>query len=131
MNVDGLKQIDIVCGHSAGDALLVEIARRVQIQLRRQDQISRLGGDEFGILLPNTSPEEAVEIAEKLRSSCELSIKGSEFQGSARHQFRMSASFGVTSQHDQSDIYEILHDADAALYWAKHEGRNCVRQYPR
>jgi diguanylate cyclase (GGDEF)-like protein len=130
MDIDGLKPINDICGHSAGDALLKEVARRVQTRLRRQDQISRLGGDEFGILLPNTSPQEAVEIAEKLRGSCELSIRGSEFQGSARHQFQLSASFGVTSRHDQSDIYGILNDADSALCWAKSEGRNRVRLYP-
>jgi diguanylate cyclase (GGDEF)-like protein len=131
MNIDGLKPINAIFGHGAGDALLKEMARRVQVPLRRRDQICRFGGDEFGILLPNTTPEEALEIAEKVRRACELSIRGSEFQGPARHQFQLSASFGVTSQHDESDIYAIVGDADTALYWAKKEGRNRVRQYPR
>ena len=131
MDVDDLKKINNLCGHSAGDALLKEIARRVQTQLRKRDQISRMGGDEFGILLPNTSPQEALAIAEKLRSSCDFSIRASEFQSSTRHQFQLSASFGVTSQHDHSDVYGILNDADKALYCAKKEGRNRVRRFPR
>jgi diguanylate cyclase (GGDEF)-like protein len=76
-DIDGLRPFNSVCGHSAGDALVREIARRLQAQLRRRDRICRFGGDEFGILLPWTSVQEAGAMAETLRRSCEIVVRGS------------------------------------------------------
>ena len=116
-DIDLFKEINDRHGHSAGDTALVELAARVQRGLRRSDYFARWGGEEFVILLPGTSSEEALKIAEKLRRQI------------AVHPFShgsMSCSFGVTQARPDEDRDSLIQRVDTALYNAKKEGRNRV-----
>nr|WP_247985570.1 GGDEF domain-containing protein [Bradyrhizobium sp. 186] len=72
LDLDQFKSVNDTCGHLAGDRLLCQIARLLQQNRRPQDLVARLGGDEFGLILPQCSPYDAVNIAERLRTSLEL-----------------------------------------------------------
>lgn len=129
VDIDDFKPVNNRCGHSAGDRLLRELARRLQAHLRPADLIARYGGDEFVVVLPNTCLEKAKDIAEQLRAGCEVSVKGSKFMRSKIETFRITASFGVASQSANSEMEDLLSNADSALYLAKAAGRNLVRAY--
>ncbi len=116
-DIDLFKEINDRHGHNAGDTALVELAARVQRSLRRSDYFARWGGEEFVILLPGTSSDQAVKIAEKLRRQI------------AVHPFShgsMSCSFGVTQTKPDDDRDSLIQRVDTALYNAKEEGRNRV-----
>jgi diguanylate cyclase (GGDEF)-like protein len=126
VDIDNFKSINQQLGHLAGDALLKEFGRRLRRSLRRRDYVGRFGGDEFAVLLPNTSATKAREIAEHLRVACEISLVVS-----CTRIVEVSASLGIASHTQGLRSYEILSCADAALSQAKTEGRNCVRECPQ
>lgn len=129
LDVDYFKQINDARGHLAGDEVLRELARRIDAQTRASDTAARFGGDEFAILLPETSQADAVHLAERiLHSACsapvDLGAMGSE---------RLSLSIGVGAlrpQRADRDLLAVadrlLAQADAALYRAKAGGRGRV-----
>jgi diguanylate cyclase (GGDEF)-like protein len=119
MDVDHFKNINDVHGHAVGDAALQQLANTLVNTFRKSDIYGRTGGEEFAILLPDTTMEAACQIAEKLRQS----IAGSpvDFQGK---EIPMTASMGVAS--GEYDVDTLLQHADTALYRAKDEGRNRV-----
>lgn len=124
LDIDHFKRINDQLGHAAGDAALQHVASLLMRQLRAGDAVARLGGEEFGLLLPNTSLAAAVALAERLRLALlqqPLSWKGQLWP--------MSASFGVTasSGREACDLQNLLHHADRLLYQAKEAGRNRVR----
>ncbi len=119
LDVDYFKRINDTHGHAAGDAALQHVARFLQENLRSADICGRLGGEEFAVLLPATSADDALAVAEKLREL--LAASPVAFQGM---EFQVTASFGVAATPGQ--VEELLQRADAALYRAKHEGRNRV-----
>jgi diguanylate cyclase (GGDEF)-like protein len=129
VDIDNFRPVNNRCGHSAGDRLLRELARRLQARLRPADLIARYGGDEFLVVLPNTCLKRAKEIAEQLRAACEVTVKGSKFMKSKIETFRITASFGVASRSANTEMYDLLSNADSALYLAKAAGRNLVREY--
>lgn len=124
LDIDLFKNINDMYGHPIGDALLIEIGELLLASIRKYDTLSRLGGEEFLLLLPQTSAEEAVAAAEKLRHVLEshmFCIKD--------HIIHVTASFGVSRLSYTCDPQLIAQytEVDNALYQAKQCGRNCVK----
>lgn len=125
IDLDQFKVVNDVCGHSAGDELLRQLAVLLQSQVREADVISRLGGDEFGLLLTHCSAEQAIRIAENIRSS----VREFRFLYNNRS-FEVGASIGIVSVTENTrSVAEVLSAADIACYAAKDSGRNCVHLY--
>lgn len=122
MDLDGLKTINDTRGHGCGDVVLQAVAGVLQETVRVHDSTARMGGDEFCVLLPNTSIEEACYVAERLRD--EIASLVIRYRGET---VQMCASLGVASS-DVSGLewQSLADDSDAALYRAKREGRNRV-----
>ena len=122
VDIDHFKRVNDTHGHPVGDLVLIELAQRLKIHLRSIDILSRYGGEEFVILLPETSSDQAAEIAERLRQIIEekpftpdgLSIPITISQG-------VSITYG-----DDPDIKSLIKRADDAMYLSKKLGRNQV-----
>ncbi|MGA7594679.1 MAG: EAL domain-containing protein [Gallionella sp.] len=124
VDIDRFKDINDSLGHSIGDALLVEIARRIQSILREEDTAARLGGDEFILLLPDCDSQGAAQVAEKL-----LHIIYGNYR-IEQYDLVVTASIGIAVYPDDgSDMEALFKNADTAMYQAKHEGRACYRFY--
>jgi diguanylate cyclase (GGDEF)-like protein len=123
-DVDGFKEINDRHGHLSGDAVLAAIGQRMRQILRRSDVRCRYGGDEFLVVLPETSPKAASKVAEWLRQELqELRIQV------AGQGVSPTVSIGVaTAVEGDADAEAFISRADAALYEAKRAGRNCVRE---
>lgn len=124
VDVDHFKRVNDEFGHSAGDAVLGEIATALQASLRSFDVVARFAGDEFVVLLPGATLEGARQVAEAL---CDVVSTLSIPLGS-EHTVRLSISVGAVS-HDpgaNEDAHALLDRADAALLVAKRTGRNRV-----
>jgi diguanylate cyclase (GGDEF)-like protein/putative nucleotidyltransferase with HDIG domain len=123
-DLDLLRDINNTYGHLAGDAVLQGIAEVFRSQLRQYDVPARFGGEEFAILLPETPPEQAVEIAERIRSAVAAKAFDVETSGEP---IRATVSIGVAAYpQDGEDANELIHQADLAVYRAKLQGRNRV-----
>ncbi len=122
MDLDHFKRINDAFGHAVGDAVLVAFARVVCQQVREVDTVGRLGGEEFGILLPNTDVAEAVRVTERIR----LAVASSTLEANGKT-IQYTASFGLAtfSGHEVS-LGGFMDRADVALYKAKRSGRNRV-----
>lgn len=120
LDVDHFKLVNDGLGHSFGDKLLADIAHRLQGALRASDTISRIGGDEFSILLPEVTSTEAVAgVARKVLDSL-----GRPFHVEG-HELHVTASIGISFfPTDGEDVETLLKCADAAMYRAKELGRN-------
>ncbi len=123
-DLDLLRDINNSYGHLAGDAVLKGIAEIFRQQLRHYDVPARFGGEEFSILLPETPPEQALEIAERIRRA----VAEREFEvETATEPIRATVSLGVAAfPKDGVDANELIHQADLAVYRAKLQGRNRV-----
>jgi diguanylate cyclase (GGDEF)-like protein/putative nucleotidyltransferase with HDIG domain len=123
-DLDLLRDINNSYGHLAGDAVLQGIAEIFRSQLRHYDVPARFGGEEFSILLPETPPDQALEIAERIRRA----VAEREFEvETAAEPVRATVSIGVAAfPKDGSDANELIHQADLAVYRAKLQGRNRV-----
>lgn len=125
LDLDQFKVVNDTCGHIAGDELLRQLSGVLRAQLRSNDTLARLGGDEFGVLLEKCPPEQATQIAEKLR------VAVAEFPFSWGDQgFNIGVSIGqVCFSDDTMTFVELLSKADEACYLAKDLGRNRVHNY--
>ncbi|MEO7106136.1 MAG: EAL domain-containing protein [Rhodoferax sp.] len=125
LDLDHFKLINDASGHSAGDALLKEVAQRLLACVRETDTVARLGGDEFVIILTDLpQPDDVDQIAEKI-----LSTLSRPAEVAGRDVF-VTASIGVSLYPRDGDHGEILlRYADMAMYRVKEHGRNSVRQY--
>ncbi len=122
IDLDGFKNINDTYGHSAGDFLLQEISKRFQDNIRKEDTISRIGGDEFAFIFHISNENENYEIfMNKL-----LSIASTPLQYTDNITLQVSASIGVTvySEHNKVAIEELIKQADAAMYEVKRKGKN-------
>ena len=123
-DLDLLRDINNTYGHLAGDAVLQGIAEVFRAQLRHYDVPARFGGEEFAILLPETAPEQAFEIAERIRRTVAASAFDVE---TSSEPIRATISIGVAGfPRDGVDSNELIHQADLAVYRAKLQGRNRV-----
>ncbi|MGP1680040.1 MAG: EAL domain-containing protein, partial [Burkholderiales bacterium] len=120
VDLDNFKTVNDTLGHSIGDTLLQEVARRLASCLRDTDTVGRLGGDEFGIILPEIgSSENAAMVARKVIESC---ARPHLIEG---HELFVSASVGITLFPDDAvDSETLIRNADTAMYRAKDLGRN-------
>jgi diguanylate cyclase (GGDEF)-like protein len=119
LDLDNFKQINDTRGHAVGDAALQHAARVIHGSLRKSDLCCRWGGEEFVVLLPDTSLEEACGVAEKLRATIAASPAAT-----ATGELSLTASFGVAE--GERSLEALIDRADGALYQAKNEGRNRV-----
>jgi diguanylate cyclase (GGDEF)-like protein/putative nucleotidyltransferase with HDIG domain len=123
-DLDLLRDINNSYGHLAGDAVLKGIAEVFRAELRHYDVPARFGGEEFSILLPETAPEEALEIAERIRRAVAAAAFDVETSSDPIH---ATVSIGVAGYpKDAHDANELIHQADLAVYRAKLQGRNRV-----
>jgi len=125
VDLDHFKMINDTHGHATGDAVLVEIAKRLNTCVRDSDTVARLGGDEFVVLLCNLpSAEDTSIVAERILRACSMPIQvGSSF-------YQVSVSIGVAAwPADGLTVDALLHNADLAMYNSKGDGRNTLSFY--
>ncbi|HEY9761435.1 MAG TPA: diguanylate cyclase [Trichocoleus sp.] len=128
LDIDHFKAVNDVYGHLTGDDVLKEIVFRLQTNLRKSDILARFGGEEFILLMPETTEKEAFEGAERLRCL----IADSPYK-SLQGCIALTISLGVTScsiaQSATPYLDDLIRQADQALYQAKHQGRNQTQIY--
>ena len=120
-DIDFFKRINDTFGHDCGDRVLKVVSKSLQDALREQDFISRWGGEEFLILLPETEIESGRILSDRIRKIIEEQII--EYNGV---QVPITMTFGVTVNEDYEMIEDTIRKADKALYEGKNQGRNCV-----
>ncbi|CAH0990534.1 hypothetical protein SIN8267_00626 [Sinobacterium norvegicum] len=119
-DIDFFKRVNDTYGHAAGDEVIKFVVSSLNHGMRDTDQIGRYGGEEFCIMLPNTSAAEAAAVAER----CRQIIDDGDSQG-----LKVTCSFGVSSTYCGAMTPEaLINIADQALYRAKNSGRNCVKE---
>ena len=121
VDLDNFKTINDTFGHIAGDAALKRVAAILSEIVRRSDMVSRYGGDEFLVLLPETDLEGADALAEKIRATA-----ATEMFGDTEPRFQLTLSIGAATLSDNESGNDMIAHADMALYEAKEQGRNRV-----
>jgi len=121
IDLDYFKKINDIYGHPLGDEVLKNIAKILKDTVRNVDHLGRFEGDEFIVILPNTSLENACVVAERIRGVI------ANFKYTVENKIiQVTASIGIaTYDHQDNDISQIIQRADQALYKAKSRGRNC------
>ncbi len=123
IDVDNFKQFNDMFGHIAGDRALSAVSKILRSQFRPRDLLVRYGGDEFAVLLPGASKEQALVIGERVR----IAVSGNTGDGSdSLIQIPLKISMGVAELRPRGSLDSLTRDADAALYRAKHAGRDIV-----
>ena len=122
LDVDHFKNINDTLGHAVGDELLVHLSKRLKQLVRKVDTLSRQGGDEFVVILPGISVDDAAHMAKRLLQAVEQPIKLEEYE------LVITASLGIALYPDDGqDVDTLFKCADAAMYLAKQDGRNNYR----
>jgi diguanylate cyclase (GGDEF)-like protein len=117
LDLDGFKAVNDGLGHATGDAVLVEVSRRLRASVREVDFACRLGGDEFVILLPDISSDAAISIARRIIAAVSTPF---EFAPAAK----IGVSIGIAAAtRDGNTADELLSAADRAMYEAKRRGK--------
>jgi diguanylate cyclase (GGDEF)-like protein len=127
MDIDHFKNINDRFGHPAGDAVLAQVGQLVRANLRPSDFAARTGGEEFVLIFPQTTLPGAFIAAERLREA----IASSSFGDGALQLPQVTVSLGMAELQRSADAVELVARADAALYRAKHAGRNRTEGPPR
>ena len=123
-DLDDFKRVNDDFGHHGGDAVLRSFADLMRSHVRDVDVPGRIGGEEFGILLPETDAERAASVAERMRHS----LSGVSLPVAAGHSVHVTSSFGIADLDDGQSGDDLLRAADAALYRAKAGGKNRVER---
>lgn len=127
VDVDHFKKVNDNWGHQIGDQALKHLADVMVRTLRQTDVIARFGGEEFVVLLPHTSSQEAAHLAERLRNSIEFTPLNLVGKHGERQELRITVSIGVTwLQPDDTEVTQLIERVDQAMYQAKQGGRNRV-----
>lgn len=124
IDIDHFKSINDRHGHHIGDQVLADFANRAKRNLREEDVIARMGGEEFAILLPNTNKDSALQFAERLRATFELSPAKT-----SNDEIFYTISIGVITPDETMTTDEALKISDLAMYQAKRSGRNQVKYF--
>ena len=123
-DIDFFKNVNDTYGHSVGDKVIAAVAKALSDHLRDSDLLCRYGGEEFCIVLPGSSEERAMEVAERLRATIQSSC-GDNILSTGKLQ--VTSSFGVASlKSGAEDLSELIEAADFALYTSKQNGRDRV-----
>ncbi len=117
IDIDDFKRINDSHGHLFGDRVIKETAETVSANVRSDDILGRYGGDEFVVIMPGADAATAVHVAGRARN------------GIAKNGYLATISVGVATSTGAESPAELLHRADMNLYQAKHDGKNCVRDY--
>jgi diguanylate cyclase (GGDEF)-like protein/PAS domain S-box-containing protein len=121
IDVDNFKKVNDVFGHATGDAVLYGVADRLAENIRRSDILGRLGGEEFGVCMPNVSLSEGTALAERLLRA----IAATPFE-TPGGPISITVSIGVAAFKHDCNLTQLIERADAAMYVAKRQGRNRV-----
>lgn len=121
LDIDHFKKVNDIYGHAAGDTVLVQCSEVLRQCVRGTDYVGRLGGEEFCLMLPDTTIEEAKVLAERVR----VALEGTVVQWEDKT-IPITASFGVSSLIRTDEWSSLLNKADVAMYQAKNNGRNQV-----
>ena len=125
LDIDDFKTVNDQYGHVAGDKCLAKVAHIIKDSIRTEDTAVRYGGEEIVVIFPQTSKEDALAIAERIRTQ----ISMTEF-GNQNHPYQVTVSGGlVTFPMDGRDCAQLLERADAAMYQAKGAGKNTIVVY--
>ncbi len=123
LDIDHFKQVNDRYGHAAGDQVLRAFFEACCHSVRDTDIVARIGGEEFVVLLPETSQADALQLAERIRSE----VSQMQVAIDERQRIELTVSIGASFWSEEiSDIEALMEQADSALYRAKHEGRNRV-----
>ncbi len=126
VDIDHFKAVNDTRGHDCGDRLLAAVASSIRESLRPSDAVGRLGGDEFGVLLPGTDYERALLVAERVRSALDARLRPDRSDLPS-----VTVSVGIASfpEEDVTEGEQLLKLADEAMYLAKKQGRDRVCTY--
>lgn len=127
LDIDHFKRVNDTYGHPVGDRVLKEISGKVRSLVRKGDYVSRYGGEEFMVVLPDTDMNHALDLAERLR----VSIEDQEIEVREGRSLKVTASFGVATLKKDWDKDALIQEADKMLYKAKSGGRNRVMPVAR
>lgn len=125
MDIDHFKTLNDSHGHAAGDSVLREFSRVVHEAIRPNDLFGRLGGEEFSLILPDTPPEDCLQVAERLRHR----IESIRLYHDSDEPLQITVSIGVVHDHllPEASLSTLLSTADQVMYMAKNNGRNQVK----
>ena len=126
VDIDHFKQFNDRFGHLVGDQVLRLVATTLAANIKGQDCVARIGGEEFAILLPRTEAADATKLADAIRSAIQAKTLVSRSTG--QQLGRVTASFGIAPHRPGRPADELVAAADRCLYAAKANGRNCVVQ---
>ena len=125
IDVDKFKLINDTFGHVVGNNVLTQIAKALAQTVRSTDFVFRCGGDEFGVVLPNTDLDGAMHVAEKILHS----VEAGEILKSIGYSRRVTVSIGASEYRQASHFETLVAEADQALYMAKRSSKNCARAF--
>ena len=122
LDIDHFKVYNDTYGHLEGDKVLVRIGEVIKACLRKMDTAYRYGGEEFTVILPETNGQEAIHVAERIRSSIEQEV----FSPDSGQENKITISIGVTEHINGERISALVERADKAMYISKENGRNRI-----
>jgi len=122
IDIDHFKDVNDACGHATGDLVLRQLAGTCRTVLRQVDTVGRVGGEEFAVLLPETSLAGAVEVADRLRSA----VQSARVPREEGEPIAITVSVGVATSAPGKSVDDLMSQSDTALYEAKRTGRNRV-----
>jgi len=122
LDIDHFKKCNDTYGHLEGDKVLVRLGQIIKLCLRTMDSAYRYGGEEFTIILPETTGEEANNVAERISAS----VESEKFSTKTGEDFSITISLGVTEYFKEEQLSTFIHRADQAMYKSKAKGRNRI-----
>jgi diguanylate cyclase (GGDEF)-like protein len=122
LDIDKFKMYNDTYGHLEGDKVLVKIGQIIYSCLRTMDSAFRYGGEEFTVILPETTAQEANNVASRIKTSVEFE----NFFPESENAVNVSISIGVTEYYNKEQLSEFIKRADKAMYLSKEKGRNTI-----
>ena len=123
MDIDNFKSVNDRYGHDAGDIVLIEVAQLLQNKARQRDMVGRLGGEEFGVMLTNINPSQAVYASERILKS----IAATQIRITPDTHISITMSGGLTMLKAEEPLSDSIKRADRLLYQAKNAGKACIQ----